>query len=300
MKIRKDWITNAKIDSEEYLKMYNESITDNDAFWSKHAKRIDWFKNFTKIKNIKYSKNEVSIKWFEDGDLNVSFNCIDRHVKNNPNKIAIIWEGDNPDDVKKITYKELLKNVCKTANALKKLGVRKGDRVTIYLTMIPELAYVMLACARIGAVHSIIFGGFSADSISGRIQDCDSEFVVTADEGVRGGKKIPLKETTDKALEQCPNVKKCLIVKRTDKEIKLVKDRDVYLEDLLNEVGDFCKPEIINAEDPLFILYTSGSTGKPKGVMHTSGGYIVYASMTHEYIFNHRDEDIYWCTADIG
>ncbi len=300
MKIREDWVANAKIDSKKYLSMYEESIKNGDEFWTEHANRIDWYKKFTKVKEIIYSNKEVSIKWFEDGNLNVSYNCIDRHVKENPNKIAIIWEGDDPKDTKKITYEELLKNVCKTANALKQLGVKKGDRVTIYLTMIPELAYVMLACARIGAIHSIIFGGFSADSIAGRVQDCDSEFVVTADEGVRGGKIIPLKETTDKALETCPNVKKCLVIKRTNKKINLMKDRDVYLDDLLSRVEDFCEPEIINSEDPLFILYTSGSTGKPKGVMHTSGGYLVYASMTHEYIFNYNSGDIYWCTADIG
>jgi len=300
MKIREDWVANAKIDSKKYLSMYEESIKNGDEFWTEHANRIDWYKKFTKVKEIIYSNKEVSIKWFEDGNLNVSYNCIDRHVKENPNKIAIIWEGDDPKDTKKITYEELLKNVCKTANALKQLGVKKGDRVTIYLTMIPELAYVMLACARIGAIHSIIFGGFSADSIAGRVQDCDSEFVVTADEGVRGGKIIPLKETTDKALETCPNVKKCLVIKRTNKKINLMKDRDVYLDDLLSKVEDFCEPEIINSEDPLFILYTSGSTGKPKGVMHTSGGYLVYASMTHEYIFNYNSGDIYWCTADIG
>ena len=300
MKIRPEWIDNAKINSETYDLMYEESVKDNNSFWSKQANRIDWFKKYTKIENVKYSNKEVSIKWFEDGQLNVSYNCIDRYAEKNPDNIAIIWEGDDPKDTKKITYKELLENVCKTANVLKKIGIKKGDRVTIYLTMIPELAYTMLACARIGAIHSIIFGGFSAESIAGRIQDCDSRFVITADEGVRGGKRIPLKQTTDKALETCPNVKKCLIISRTNYEIPLVEGRDVYLNNLINDVDDFCEPEIINAEDPLFILYTSGSTGKPKGVMHTTGGYIVYASMTHEYIFNYRDGDIYWCTADIG
>ncbi len=300
MKIKKKWIEQAKIDKDEYSLMYKESIVDNEKFWKKNAERIDWFKKFSKIKEIKYSKNEVNIKWFEDGNLNVSYNCIDRHAKKNPDNVAIIWEGDDPKESVKITYKELLKKICKTANVLKKIGIKRGDRVTIYLTMIPELAYVMLACARIGAVHSIIFGGFSAESIAGRIQDCDSEFVVTADEGVRGGKIIPLKNTTDKALETCPNVKKCLVVKRTNNKINFVENRDIYLDDLINEVDDFCEPEIMNAEDPLFILYTSGSTGKPKGVMHTTGGYIVYTSMTHEYIFNYKMGDIYWCTADIG
>ncbi len=300
MKIKDNWVKEGKVDESTYLSMYKESIQDNDNFWHKHSSRVDWYKKFTKIKNFKYSKNDVSIKWFEDGKLNVTYNCVDRHAKSDPEKIAIIWEGDNPEDTKNITYKDLLRNVCRVANSLKKIGVKKGDRVTIYLTMIPELAYVMLACARIGAVHSIIFGGFSAESIAGRIQDCDSEFVVTADEGVRGGKIIPLKETTDKALKTCPNVKKCLIVKRTGNKINLIKERDVYLEELIKDVDDYCEPEVMNAEDPLFILYTSGSTGKPKGVMHTTGGYLVYASMTHEYIFNYKNDDIYWCTADIG
>ena len=269
-------------------------------FGLKKQTELIGLKKFTNISNVKYSKDEVNIKWFEDGNLNVSYNCIDRHAKTNPEKVAIIWEGDDPNETKKITYKDLLINVSKAANVLKKIGVKKGDRVTIYLTMIPELAYIMLACARIGAVHSIIFGGFSAESIAGRIKDCKSEYVVTADEGIRGGKTIPLKLTTDKALEKCPNVKKCLVVKRTNKEIELKTDRDLFYDDLIKEVDSICEPEILNAEDPLFILYTSGSTGKPKGVMHTSGGYIVYASMTHEYIFNYNDGDIYWCTADIG
>ena len=300
MEIKKEWLEYAKVDEEKYSSMYDHSLQNNDEFWAEQARRVDWINKFTKIKNVKYSKDDVSIKWFEDGNLNVSYSCIDRHAKSNPDRTAIIWEGDDPNETKKITYKELLLNVSRAANVLKKIGVKKGDRVTIYLTMIPELAYVMLACARIGAVHSIIFGGFSAESIAGRIKDCQSEYVITADEGVRGGKTIPLKLTTDKALESCPDVKKCLIVKRTNKEIKLIKDRDLFYDDVLKEVNDFCEPEILNAEDPLFILYTSGSTGKPKGVMHTSGGYIVYASMTHEYIFNYNDGDIYWCTADIG
>ncbi|MDC3023388.1 acetate--CoA ligase [Pelagibacteraceae bacterium] len=300
MKIEEHWIKEGKINSENYELLYKESIENGDDFWSKQGDRINWVKKYTKIKNVKYSNNDVNIKWYEDGKLNVSSNCIDRHAEENPDKIAIIWEGDNPNDSKKITYKELLLNVSKAANVLKKIGVKKGDRVTIYLTMIPELAYIMLACARIGAVHSIIFGGFSAESIAGRIKDCKSEYVVTADEGVRGGKNIPLKLTTDKALESCPNVKKCLVVKRTNKSIELKKDRDLFYDDIVKEVDGFCEPEILDAEDPLFILYTSGSTGKPKGVMHTSGGYIVYASMTHEYIFNYNDGDIYWCTADIG
>ena len=300
MKIEDKWKEEGKVNSEKYETLYKESINNGDNFWSKQADRIDWYKKFSTVKNVKYSNKDVNIKWYEDGKLNVSYNCIDRHAKKNPNKIAIIWEGDNPNDTKKFTYKELLLNVSKAANVLKKIGVKKGDKVTIYLTMIPELAFIMLACARIGAVHSIIFGGFSAESIAGRIKDCQSEYVVTADEGVRGGKTIPLKLTTDKALETCPNVKKCLVVKRTNKETVLKKDRDLFYDDIVKDVENFCEPEILNAEDPLFILYTSGSTGKPKGVMHTSGGYIVYASMTHEYIFNYNEGDIYWCTADIG
>ena len=300
MEIKDHWKKNALVDEKEYLSMYKDSVENNENFWNQQGGRINWKKKYSKTKNIKYSSKDVSIKWYYDGTLNVSENCIDRHAEKTPNKIAIIWEGDDPSNSQKITYKELLQQVSKTANALKEIGVQKGDRVTIYLTMIPELAYVMLACARIGAIHSIIFGGFSADSIAGRILDCKSDFVVTADEGLRGGKLIPLKETVDKALLQCPNVKKCLIVKKTSKKINLVNGRDEYLDKILKTIGDFCQPEEMNAEDPLFILYTSGSTGKPKGVLHTSGGYLVYASMTHEYIFNYKPNDIYWCTADIG
>ena len=300
MEIKKAWIANSKLNKKQYESMYNESIDNIENFWEKQADRVSWYKKFNKVKEVKYSKDDVKIKWFEDGKLNVSYNCIDRHAEGSPDKVAIIWEGDDPKESKKITYKELLNNVCKVANVLKNIGVKKGDRVTIYLTMIPELAYVMLACSRIGAVHSIIFGGFSAESISGRIKDCGSEFIVTADEGIRGGKKIPLKETTDKALESCPGVKQCLVFKRTNKSINLIGDRDVYFDDLVKNVDSVCEPEIMNAEDPLFILYTSGSTGKPKGVMHTTAGYLVYTSITHEYIFNYNEGDIYWCTADIG
>ena len=300
IKINPFWKENARVDKNIYNSMYQESIQKNNEFWKKHGKRIDWIKPFTKIKDCKYSSSDVSIKWYYDGSLNVSYNCIDRHALNHPDKIAIIWEGDNPGESKKISYKELLENVCKTANVLKKIGIKKGDRVTIYLTMIPELAYTMLACARIGAIHSIIFGGFSAESIAGRVKDCESEFVITADEGIRGNKVIPLKKIIDDALTKCSDVKKCLIVKRTHSKINLVNDRDVYLDDLISDVDSYCEPEEISAEDPLFILYTSGSTGKPKGVLHTSGGYLVYASMTHEYIFNYKKEDVYWCTADIG
>ena len=300
MEIKEEWIKESKVNSERYTSLYKESIENGDEFWNKHGGRIDWYEKYTKIRNTRYSNKDVSIKWYEDGKLNVSYNCIDRHAKENPNRIAIIWEGDDPKDIKKITYKELLENVCKAANVLKKIGIKKGDRVTIYLTMIPELAYTMLACARIGAIHSIIFGGFSAESISGRVNDCESEYIITADEGVRGGKTIPLKSTTDEALTNCPNVKKCIVVKRTGNYVFWNNERDVWYHDLIKDVSSHCDPEEMNAEDPLFILYTSGSTGKPKGVLHTTGGYMVYASMTHQYIFNYRPKDIYWCTADIG
>ena len=299
-KVPKKWSNNAYVDKKEYEKKYKLSIKDNEGFWRKEGKRIDWIKPYKKIKEVKYSKTDVKIKWFYDGTLNASANCIDRHLKDKKNKTAIIWVGDDPKESKQISYKELHKNVCKAANGLKELGIKKGDRVTIYLTMIPELAYVMLACARIGAIHSIIFGGFSPDSIAGRINDCQSDYIITADEGVRGGKIIPLKKITDEALTQCPNVKKCVVVKRTGNEVNWVEGRDVSYDEITKIASDKCEPTEMNAEDPLFILYTSGSTGKPKGVLHTTGGYMVYASMTHQYIFDYKKNDIYWCSADIG
>ena len=299
-KVPKKWSKKAYVNKDRYEKKYKLSIKDNEGFWKKEGKRIDWIKPYKKIKDVKYSKSHVKIKWYYDGTLNASTNCIDRHLKTKKNKTAIIWVGDDPKDHKQISYKELHRNVCKAANGLKELGIRKGDRVTIYLTMIPELAYVMLACARIGAVHSIIFGGFSPDSIAGRINDCQSNFIITADEGLRGGKIIPLKKNVDEALISCPNVKKCLVIKRTGNKVSWVDERDVWYDDITRRVSGNCEPEEMNAEDPLFILYTSGSTGKPKGVLHTTGGYMVYASMTHQYIFNYKKNDIYWCTADIG
>ena len=299
-KVSENWAKQALVNKSQYEKKYKLSIKDNENFWNKEGKRISWIKPYTKIKDVKYSKEEVNIKWYYDGTLNASANCIDRHLEKKGNKTAIIWVGDDPSDSKKITYKELHKKVCRAANGLRSIGIQKGDRVTIYLTMIPELAYIMLACARIGAVHSIIFGGFSPDSIATRINDCESDYVVTADEGVRGGKIIPLKKIADEAMMQCPNVKKCVVVKRTGNEVNWDNERDVSYEEITSNVSDKCPPEEMNAEDPLFILYTSGSTGKPKGVLHTTGGYMVYASITHQYIFDYKNKDVYWCTADIG
>ena len=299
-RVPKKWSNSAYVNKNQYKKKYKLSIKDNEGFWEKEGKRIDWIKPYTKIKDIKYSKTDVRIKWYYDGILNASANCIDRHLRDKQNKTAIIWVGDDPNDSKLISYKQLHENVCKAANGLKEMGIKKGDRVTIYLTMIPELAYVMLACARIGAIHSIIFGGFSPDSISGRINDCKSDYIITADEGVRGGKIIPLKKIADEALMKCPDVKKCIVVKRTGNKINWVDDRDIWYHDIISNASNKCIPEEMNAEDPLFILYTSGSTGKPKGVLHTTGGYMVYVSMTHHYIFDYKKNDVFWCTADIG
>ena len=300
VKVSDSWSNQAYVNGAKYKTKYKLSIKENDKFWAKEGKRISWIKKYSKIKDVKYSKDDVKIKWYYDGTLNASANCIDRHLKKNPKKTAIIWVGDDPADSKKISYKELHQNVCKAANGLKSIGIQKGDRVTIYLTMIPELAYIMLACARIGAVHSIIFGGFSPDSIATRINDCESEYLITADEGVRGGKIIPLKKIADEALSQCPEVKKCVVVQRTGNQVNWNDDRDISYKEMISSVSNKCEPEEMNAEDPLFILYTSGSTGKPKGVLHTTGGYMVYASMTHQYIFDYKANDIYWCTADIG
>jgi len=295
-----EWAARAYLDNGKYLAMYKRSLEDPNGFWGEMGKRIDWIKPYTKVKNTSYAPDNVSIKWYEDGTLNASYNCIDRHLKRRADQVAIIWEGDDPTHDETITYRQLHERVCKFANVLKANGVKKGDRVTIYLPMIPEAAYAILACARIGAVHSVVFGGFSPDSLAGRINDCDSKLVVTADEGVRGGRPIPLKKNTDEALKLCKGDEKVLVVRRTGADIAWVKGRDIWLHDELVKVSADCPPVEMSAEDPLFILYTSGSTGKPKGVLHTTGGYLTYVSITHQYVFDYHDGDIYWCTADVG
>ena len=288
------------INEKHFSEKYDYSIELNDKFWSEEGKKIEWIKPFSKVKDVSYDLKDLHIRWFYDGSLNVSSNCLDRHLEARGNQIAIIWEGDDPNETKKITYRELYEEVCKFSNALKANGAKKGDRITIYMPMIPEAAVAMLACARIGAIHSVVFGGFSPDSLAGRITDCDSNIIITADEGIRGGKIIPLKENTDAALKLCSSIKKCIVVKRTGNDINWVKNRDVWYHEAMSNVDNECQPEEMDAEDPLFILYTSGSTGKPKGVLHTTAGYIVYASITHKYVFNYIDGDIYWCTADVG
>ena len=284
----------------QYEEMYARSVNDPEGFWREHGQRLDWIKPYTKVKNTTFEYPNISIKWFEDGELNLSANCIDRHLEKRGDQVAIIWEGDTPGTDAKVTYRELHEHVCRFANVLKKLGVRKGDRVTIYMPMILEAVYSMLACARIGAVHSVVFGGFSPDSLAGRINDCDSRIVITADEGRRGGKPIPLKVNVDIALEDCPGVEKVLVIKNTGADIPMKGTRDVWWHEAAAGVDEFCEPEPMNAEDPLFILYTSGSTGKPKGVLHTTGGYAVWASFTFERIFDYQDKEVFWCTADIG
>ena len=294
-----DFVANAKINKADYDNMYAQSINNPDHFWSEHGKRVDWIKPYSKIKDVDYSYPNVSIKWFEDGQLNVSANCIDRHLEKRGEQTAIIWEGDNPDDSKHITYSELHREVCKLSNVYKKLGVKKGDRVVLYIPMIPEAAYAMLACARIGAIHSIVFAGFSPEALASRIEDCGASLLVTADEAPRGGKITPLKTNVDKALNICGDIK-TLVVERTNGDVPMKSDRDYSYTSLMADASEDSSPEAMNAEDPLFILYTSGSTGKPKGVLHTSGGYLVWASLTHEYVFDYHDGDIYWCTADVG
>ena len=299
--VPKDFAAHAFIDKAKYEKLYARSVKDPDGFWREQANRLDWAKPFTKVKNVSWDPTNLHIKWFEDGALNVCANCVDRHLATRGKQTAIIWEPDDPKaEAKHISYEELHREVCRFANVLKAHGVKKGDRVTIYLPMIPEAAYAMLACARIGAVHSVIFAGFSPDSIAGRIQDCDSNIVLTSDEGLRGGKPIPLKKNVDEALEKCPGVKTVIVVKHTRADVPMKSGRDHWYHDAAAKVSTDCPAEPMGAEDPLFILYTSGSTGKPKGVLHTSGGYLLYVAFTHQLVFDYHDGEIYWCTADVG
>ena len=290
----------ALIDNDGYEDLYARSVEDPVAFWAEHGRRIDWIRPYREVRDVSWDRDDLHIRWFHDGTLNVAANCLDRHLEKRGDQAAIIWEGDDPAEDRAITYRELHAEVCRFANALKGLGAVRGDRITIYMPMIPEAAVAMLACARIGAVHSVVFGGFSPDALAGRIHDCDSTLIITADEGLRGGRKVPLKANTDTALESCPNCRTVVVVRRTGGDIGWVDGRDHWYHDIMADASGDCPPEEMNAEDPLFILYTSGSTGQPKGVLHTSGGYLVYASMTHQYGFDYRDGEIYWCTADVG
>ena len=292
----------ALVTEAQYKEMYARSVNDNEGFWADQAKRVDWIKPFTKVKDVSFAKDDLHIRWYEDGTLNACYNCVDRHLESKGDDVAIIWEGDDPGRDLKITYSELHERVCKFANTLKALGAKKGDRITIYMPMIPDAAVSMLACARIGAIHSVVFGGFSPDALAGRIHDCESTIVITADEGLRGGKGVPLKANVDAAAErdEVTTLEKVIVVRNTGKEIGWVEGRDVWLHEMEAEVDADCPCEEMGAEDPLFILYTSGSTGKPKGVLHTTGGYLVYAAMTHEYVFDYHPGDVYWCTADVG
>ena len=303
-KVSKTWSENSHINRKTYDDLYAESIKSPEIFWGKHGQRIDWIKPYTKVKNTSYKKNNISIQWFEDGTLNISANCIDRHLKDNSQKKAIIWESDDGEVTRIYTYQQLYEEVSKFGNVLKNLGTKKGDRVTIYMPMIPEATFAMLACARIGAIHSVVFGGFSPEALAGRIHDCKSKIIITADEGIRGGKIIPLKANVDDAIKIAnglgTEVEKSLVIQRTGNKISWDPSIDTWYHEEIEKVSDSCPPEEMAAEDPLFILYTSGSTGKPKGVLHTSGGYIVYASMTHQYIFDYKPDDVYWCAADVG
>ena len=295
------FVSTALIDEEKYKKMYSESVSDPTGFWDKHGQRVEWIKPYTKIKNVSFESGKVDIKWYEDGSLNVCYNCIDRHLEKYANKTAIIWEPDDPNDHSiKITYEQLSREVNKFSNVLKTMGAKKGDRVVIYMPMIPEATYAMLACARIGVIHSVVFAGFSSDALASRIKGCDASILITADEAPRGGKNTPLKKSADAALDLVERNTKMIVVRRTGGNISMKSGRDFWLHELTKEISDVCQPTEMNAEDPLFILYTSGSTGQPKGVVHTSGGYLVYASMTHEYTFDYKGDDIFWCTADIG
>jgi acetyl-CoA synthetase len=297
-----EWKSRAWLDEAKYREWYERSMRDPDGFWGEHGKRIDWFKPFTRVKNTNFGPGDVSIRWFEDGTTNVAYNCLDRHLEKRGDQVAVIFEGDDPNDSRNITYRELHREVCRFANVLRNRGVKKGDRVTLYLPMIPEAVYAMLACARLGAIHAIVFGGFSPDALADRIEGCESKVVLTADEGLRGGRKVPLKANVDAAIDRlgANAVDHVIVVRRTGGNVNMVAGRDVYYDEAAAQVTDECPCEEVNAEDPLFILYTSGSTGKPKGVVHTTGGYLVWASFTHQYVFDYHEGDIYWCTADVG
>ncbi|MBA4802948.1 MAG: acetate--CoA ligase [Euryhalocaulis sp.] len=295
-----DMAASAHFDRQAYEKAYARSIADPESYWREQGRRLDWIEPYDEVSDVSWDKNDLHIRWYADGVLNACYNCVDRHLENRSDETAIIWEGDEPDQDKRISFAELHREVCLMANILKARGVEKGDRVTIYMPMIPEAAYAMLACARIGAVHSVVFGGFSPDSLAGRINDCESDFVITADEGVRGGRTIPLKANVDKALEKAGGVRSVLVVERTGADVAMVEGRDISYAFARTDVSPDCPCEPMNAEDPLFILYTSGSTGKPKGVLHTTGGYMVYTALTHEAVFDYREGEVYWCTADVG
>ena len=297
--VSESWAKKAWMNEAQYRELYARSVQDPASFWGEQGRMLDWIRPFSQVKDVDYT-GDVQIRWYHDGTLNVSANCIDRHLATRGQQTAIIWEGDDPSDSKHITYAELHEQVCRMANVLKSAGAKRGDRITIYMPMIPEAAYAMLACTRIGAIHSVVFGGFSPDSLANRIQDCESNIVITADEGLRGGRKIPLKANVDAALKTSPSVKSVIVVRRTGGKIDWHATRDIWWHEAASKVAPYCTPAEMNAEDPMFILYTSGSTGKPKGVLHTTGGYLVYASLTHRYVFDYHDGDIYWCTADIG